>query len=177
MTISVTRQSETLTVAINTGDDTEDYTFELGITAKPDPPWHTLDKLPLFAFEDSDNTTALFTSPTYASAEFDGPPLYQPFVVPTDSVRTDLSNSTCYIRSLRTAGTVANTTTTRGVVELTKEEGGSLGETSQGGRKIQYSASELDVAANYSLWGLAESDNGTSRLYQRQYFETKQGKF
>lgn len=182
MTIPVTkRQSDALTVALsppagNNDNDIQDYTFELGITAKPDLPWHTLDKLPLFAVEDSDNTTALFTSPTYASAVIATPPTYQPFIVNTNDVRTDLSNSTCYIRSLQPAGVLTNTTTTRGVVELTKEEGGFPGETSQGSRKVQYTASELDVASNYSLWGISPNEGGGARLYQRQFFATKQGK-
>lgn len=176
MTIPVTKQDQTLTVALDIGnDDSQDYTFELGITAKPDLPWHSLDKLPLFAYEDSDNATALFTSPTYASNGTEGPPAYEPVVLLTENVRADLGNSTCYIRSLQGAGSITNTTTTRGVVELTLEEGGYSDEIYQEGRKVQYMMSELDVASNYSVWGIAETDEGGSRLYQRQYFATKQG--
>lgn len=175
LTIPVTEDPEALTVLLDAGEAPQDYTFELGISIKPDTPWHILDRLPLFAFEDSDNTTALFTSPTYFSAESETPPAYDPITVPNNDVRTDLIQSSCYVRSLRGAGSVSTTTTTRGTVELTVEEGGWEGEAQQGARKVQYTVSDLQTATNYSLWGVAATEEGGSRLYQQQYFTTKRG--
>lgn len=184
LTIPLTQDNDNeaqqqLTVAIDAAgqDSPQDYTFELGITAQPDLPWHALDKLPLFAFEDADNTTALFTSPTYSSVEFETPPSYNPVVLLSDIARPDLSSSVCYIRSLNSTASISSKSTTRGVIELTKEEGGWDGETDQKGRKLQYTASDLQIASNYSLWGVSTTDQGGSRLYQKQYFATKRGVF
>jgi hypothetical protein len=174
MTIPPIQDSDALTITINGGSASQNYAFELGITSNPDPPWHILDKLPLFAFNDSDNSTALFTSPTYSSAVQKGPPNYNPLITLSDGVREDLSNSSCYIRSLMQANNVSTSTTTRGVVELTRAEGGYPNETEQGGLKIQYIVNELQPASNYSMWGLAENES-SSRLYGRQFFATKRG--
>lgn len=181
LTVPVTSDAQTLTVSLNTGDAPQDYSFELGITAAPDDPFHILEKLPLFAFEDSDNTTALLTSPTYSSAKLSSPPDYDPIITLSAGVREDLSNSTCYIRSLSRADNVATSTTTRGVVELTRAEGGDPDETKEEGRKVQYVVSDLEVASNYTVWGIQPnnvqaSPTSGSRLFVRQFFATKRGK-
>ena len=182
LTIPSTEDPQTVTVALGASSSPQDYTFELGISTS-DQPWHVLDQLPLFAYEDSDNTSALLTSPTYPSAILSKVPSYTPLVTLSAGVREDLSNSSCYLRSLERITNITQTTTRRGVVELTRAEGGYINETQRGGRKLQYQLSELAVATNYSVWGLESTDvqvsspdNAGSRLYARQFFNTKRGR-
>lgn len=181
-----TKDGADLTVILDAGSSTSDgntsYTFELGVTSG-DTPWHIVNKYPLFAYEDSDNTSALLTSPTYPSALLPSAPLYSPFIALTTAVREDLSNSSCYIRNLSSLVSTAEsntTTTTRGVVQLAIEEGGSINETLREGTRIQYAVSELNSGANYSVWATQENgqESGSSqgnRLFVRQFFKTKTG--
>lgn len=158
----------------------EDWTFELGI-AQADTPWHTLDKVPLFAFEDSDNTTALLTSPTYSAAMTDGHPSYTPLLALTSDIRNDLANSSCYVRSLPQVGgrNITSSTTRRGVVELDIAEGGQVNETQALGRKVQYAIGGLETGSNYTVWGVQPREgqtlDGSGRLFSRQFLATKRG--
>jgi len=179
ITVPATEDEQQLTVVLRQPGADDSFTFELGISDSE--PWHILDRLPLFAYEDSDNTTALLSSPTYPSALVEQPS-YQPLVTNTELVRADLSNSTCYLRSLSSLsppGSIATSLTRRGVVELGIAEGGAINETLRGGMKLQYAVSGLQTGSNYSTWGLQQrpavsTSNATAtRLYQRQYFSTK----
>ena len=160
----------------------EDWTFELGI-AQVDTPWHTLDKLPLFAFEDADNVTALLTSPTYSAARSDAQPAYTPLLALSSDVRNDLANSSCYIRSLPQIGgrNITSSTTRRGVVELDIAEGGQVNETEALGRKVQYAISGLETGSNYTVWGIQPRDgqtvDGSARLFSRQFLATKRSEW
>ena len=174
--------SSPLTIRIDpqlSGDTQTQFSFELGVSGQiTDGPVHVLDRYPLFAWEDADNISALLTSPTYPSALVDQPE-YQPITVLTRAVRDDLSNSSCYVRSLTPQVIdITTTETTRGVVELTLSEGGRVNETDREGLRIQYVLGSLEPASNYSLWGIQPHQmNGVnaSRLFVRQSFTTKTG--
>lgn len=190
ITVPATQDEQQVTIVLkgsatdtgSVGDGENTFTYELGLSADSEP-WHLLDRLPLFAFEDSDNTTALLTSPTYPSALVDMPS-YEALISNTALIRDDLSNSSCYLRSLTSLvpqTSIATTLTRRGVVELSVDEGGAVNETLRGGVRLQYAVSALQTGSNYSIWGLQQNtalngSNGTgTRLYQRQFFATKSG--
>ncbi|KAL7005304.1 stretch-activated cation channel mid1 [Cystobasidiomycetes sp. EMM_F5] len=157
------------------------WSFELGVSLQATA-WHTLDKFALYAYEDSDNTSALLTSPTYPSALLSSPPAYQALIAQTSQVRLGLANSTCYIRSLSSlipSNQINTSTTTRGVVELTEAEGGYVNETLRGGQRMQYSVDGLQPGTNYTVWGLQNTpsmstgNSTASRLFLPQFFATK----
>ena len=183
ITVPLTTDSQDLTVTLNSAGGT-DFIFELGVSLDSANPWHVLDRVPLFAFEDSDNANVLLTSPTYSSAILSSAPTYQPFIANSELIRGDLSNSSCYIRSLSSLVPNADVTseiTTRGVVELSLSEGGFINETLKEGKRIQYAIGGLQSGTNYSVWAIQDNDltspNGNgSRLFVRQYFSTKRGR-
>jgi calcium channel MID1 len=178
---------ETTNIVFNRPDGSAgDIAYELGVTTSD--PWSVLNKVPLFSYEDADNASALLTSPTYPSNLLEQAPVYEAFVVPTSQVREDLSNSTCYLRSLQrdtntaviSQRNISTSTTKRGVVELALHEGGGINETDRGGERIQYTVSGLTPGTNYSVWGIqndtiTSGNNIASRLFTRQFFKTKTG--
>lgn len=174
--------SSAFTIRVDPGlssDVTSQFSFELGVAvADNDGPVHILDRHPLFAWEDADDSNALLTSPTYPSALVPQPD-WQLYTAPTRAVRDDLSSSSCYVRNLSPQVTnVTTSETTRGVVELTLSEGGRVNETERGGRRIQHALGSLEPATNYSVWGMQQqlvNNVNTTRLFTRQSFATKGG--
>ena len=182
LTVPAVNDGSDLTVLVSTPESSSstNWAFEVGISLESTA-WHTLDRLPLFAFDDSDNTSALLTSPTYSSRILKQPPSYELYAVPDAQVRAGLVNSTCYIRSLQTvpASRINQTTTTRGVYELSEEEGGLVNETLRQGRREQFTLQGLNPFTNYSVWGfqpesrLIAGNMTASRLFRQQWFSTK----
>lgn len=188
LTVPVVEDGSAADVAISfappSGQRGSDYTYEIGVVSSDSgDPWHVLDKVPLFAYEDSDNTSALLTSPTWPSNLLAAAPGYIPLISDTSMVREDLANSSCYIASLSSlvpASRINSSTTTRGVVELSMSEGGSVNETLRGGKRTQYQITGLQTGSNYSVWGMqnnsfTQGSSRGSRLFTQQFFVTKSG--
>lgn len=178
--------NEGMSIGVTAPDGAGTWEFELG--ASTTGPMHILDRHPLFAFDDSDQTTALLTGPTYV-ASIDGTPNRQALVVPISNANTplQLASSSCFVRENAARldeEAIDVSTTRRGVVQLTQREGATgeaLRRTVAGGVRQQWALSGLTAATNYSVWGLEGTGQITTagaqgmRLYVPQYFRTKSG--
>ncbi|GAA97981.1 uncharacterized protein L969DRAFT_42884 [Mixia osmundae IAM 14324] len=163
---------------------TTSWGFELGVSTSE--PLHLLDRYAAFQYADSDNVSAIMTTPTYYPST-DGTPSYELILLPsTQAPNPALAHSACYLRSV--AASVNNASdiqvslgsTTRGVVTMTAREGAQGLNLRTDGTKTQYNLAGLAPETNYTIVGLQSTDqvvNGTSgvRLFQTQYFQTKQG--
>lgn len=162
------------------------WSFQLG--ASTSEFMHVTDSYPLFQYGDSDNTTAIFTSPTYFPT-LDGTPEYEIFVMPTSAAGTalQLSHSFCHIsqaNGLLAEDSINASNTTRGVV-VPGIMDGALGrqreEAEAGGQRTQWVLSGLEAGTNYTVWGAQRTTQATAdqvqgvRMYSVQYFVTKTG--
>lgn len=169
------------------------WSYQLGVSTTE--PMHVVDKLPYFQFDDSDNTSALLTSPTYFPTLENHPKSYLVMLpTATSDIQQALLGSACFIQSdsnqvRQTSINISDTT--RGVYVRSAMEGATDQEKLQfeaGGVRSQYVVDGLQPAANYTVIGLQytglEADQDaqsvsaqSTRIYQPQYFNTKTGKF
>lgn len=163
------------------------WSFELGISTIA--PMHIIDPFPLWQYGDSDNTSAVLTSPTFFTT-LDPDPQYTLLSLPTtsSSYLSQLAHSFCHVAS--NAALLPNTTfkqtlIRRGAITIGASDGGlerQREEHVDGGQRLQYVLDDLEIGTNYTAWGMQGTGQLSStgqqgiRLFQSQSFVTKTGK-
>lgn len=172
----------------NGNDDDDEWSFQLAVSTAS--PVHVLDRAPLWALQDTDNTSMLLTGPTFfpslPQSDGGGDPGGDIFMFPTpqdpnSSALLQFYKSSCLVQdSDNVIGSdsdqVNSSTTTRGAFTLSAREG-ALEQARQqheaGGQRMQLHVTDLEPDTNYTIWGIQSSDGDRNRLFMPQFASTK----
>lgn len=174
------------------GNDNDEWSFQVAVSTSS--PVHVLDRAPLWALQDTDNSSMLLTGPTFfpslSQSKGGGDPGGDVFIFPTPqdpsiSALLQLYKSSCLVQdSDNVIGSdsdqVNSTTTSRGAFTLSAREGALEQAREQheaGGQRTQLYVTDLEPDTNYTIWGIQSGDGDRNRLFMPQFASTKSSAF